>query len=119
MKTYQETLSQLFKAFVKNADVRNDVLEWIGDCFYENQGKENIFIYIIENLLFYLGKNKEWSSHDPLTAYLFVSDAFVLNLNIILLNLARPFAEPYSPRLLKINPTYAISQNENVHLKGK
>ncbi len=40
MKTYQETLSQLFKAFVKNADVRNDVLEWIGDCFQENQGDE-------------------------------------------------------------------------------
>jgi len=40
MKIYQETLSQLFKAFVKNADVRNDVLKWIGDCFEENQGKE-------------------------------------------------------------------------------
>jgi hypothetical protein len=35
------------------------------------------------------------------------------------LNLARPFAEPYSPRLLKINPIYAINQNEHVHLKGK
>ena len=40
MQIYQETLTQLFKAFVKNADVRNDVLEWIGDCFYENQGRE-------------------------------------------------------------------------------
>jgi hypothetical protein len=70
-------------------------------------------------LICILGKNKEWSSHDPLTAYLFVSDGFLLNLNIVLLNLARPFAEPYSPRLLKINPIYAISQNTNVHLKGK
>ncbi len=43
MKIYQENLSQLFKAFVKNADVRNDVLEWIGDCFSENQGKEYHF----------------------------------------------------------------------------
>ncbi len=44
MQTYQEHLSQLFKAFVKNADVRNDVLEWIGDCFNENQGKEYLRI---------------------------------------------------------------------------
>jgi hypothetical protein len=70
-------------------------------------------------LVFYLGKNQEWSSHDLSTAYLFVSDGFLLNFNIILLNLARPFAEPYSPKLLKINPIYSISQNENVHLKGK
>ncbi|CAF0830173.1 unnamed protein product [Rotaria sordida] len=100
MKTYQDNLSQLFKAFVKNADARNDVLQWIGDCFDENQGK-----------------NKEWSSHDPLAAFLFVSDGFLLNLNVILLNLAKPFAEPYSSRLLKINPLYAITQNDNVHLK--
>ena len=38
MKTYQENLSQLFLAFVKNADVRNDVLKWIGDCLIENRG---------------------------------------------------------------------------------
>jgi hypothetical protein len=101
MQIYQERLSQLFRAFVKNADVRNDVLEWIGDCFNENQGI-----------------NKEWSSHNPLTTVLFVSDGFLLNLNVVLLNLARPFAEPYSTRLLKIDPIYAISQNDNVHLKG-
>jgi hypothetical protein len=101
MKSYQEHLTQLFKSFVKNNDVRNDVLEWIGDCFDENQGK-----------------NKEWSSQDPSAAYLFVSDGFLLNLNVILLNLARPFAEPYSPRLLKINPIYGICQNQHVHLKG-
>ena len=40
MQIYQESLSQLFKSFVKNSDVRNDVLKWIGDCFYENQGKQ-------------------------------------------------------------------------------
>jgi hypothetical protein len=44
MKIYQENLSQLFKAFLKDADVRNDVLEWIGDCFNENQGKEYLGI---------------------------------------------------------------------------
>ncbi|CAF4687908.1 unnamed protein product [Rotaria sp. Silwood1] len=100
MKTYQDHLSQLFKACVKNADARNDVLQWIGDCFDTNQGK-----------------NQEWSSHDPLAAFLFVSDGFLLNLNVVLLSLAKPFAEPYSSRLLKINPLYAISQNEKVHLK--
>jgi hypothetical protein len=119
MKIYQENLSELFKAFVKNADVRNDVLKWIGDCFSENQGKE-YYLYISQlKIDFYLGINQEWSSHDLSTAYLFVSDGFLLNFNIILLNLARPFAEPYSTKLLKINPIYAISQNENVHLKGK
>jgi hypothetical protein len=39
MQTYQETLSQLFKVFVKNADVRNDVLQWIGDCLHGNRGQ--------------------------------------------------------------------------------
>jgi hypothetical protein len=39
MQTYQENLSQLFKSFVKNADVRNDVLRWIGECLVENRGK--------------------------------------------------------------------------------
>lgn len=66
----------------------------------------------------FLGKNKEWSAHDPLTAFLFVSDGFLLNLNMILLNLARPFAEPYSPRLLKIDPLYVVTENAHVHLKG-
>ncbi|CAF4985445.1 unnamed protein product, partial [Rotaria magnacalcarata] len=100
MRAYQQNLSSLFLAFVKNADVRNDILKWIGDCLVENRGK-----------------NKEWSSHNPLTAYLFVSDGFLLNLNFVLLNLARPFAEPYSPKLLKINPIYAITQNDNIHLR--
>lgn len=102
MKIYQENLLQLFKGFIKNSDVRNDVLQWIGDCLHENQGK-----------------NKEWSSHDPLTKFLFVSDGFLLNLNMILLNLARPFAEPYSSKLLKINSIYVISKNKNIHLKSK
>ncbi|CAF3853159.1 unnamed protein product [Rotaria sp. Silwood1] len=101
MQTYQENLSQLFKSFVKNVDARNDVLQWIGDCLMENRGK-----------------NKEWSSYNRSTAYLYASDGFLLNLNLILLNLARPFSEPYSSKLLKINPIYAISQNENVHLKN-
>lgn len=39
MQIYQENLSQLFKNFVKNADVRSDVLRWIGDCLVQNRGK--------------------------------------------------------------------------------
>ena len=39
MRIYQENLSQLFLSFVKNADVRNDVLKWIGDCLVGNRGK--------------------------------------------------------------------------------
>ncbi|CAF0807326.1 unnamed protein product [Adineta ricciae] len=100
MRRYQEYLSQVFRAFVKSADARNDVLKWIGDCLFQNRGK-----------------NKEWASHNPLTAYVYASDGFLLNLNIVLLNLAGPFCEPYSPKLLKINPIYAISENDNVHLK--
>ncbi len=42
MRTYQEKLSQLFKSFVKHTDVRNDVLQWIGDCLTNNRGKEFI-----------------------------------------------------------------------------
>lgn len=43
MGLYQESLSNLFFAFVKNADVRNDVLQWIGDCLVENRGKLSIY----------------------------------------------------------------------------
>ena len=121
MRTYQDHLSQLFLAFVKNATVRNDVLKWLGDCLMENRGLFLCFLWIDHGRRArrsFLGKNKEWSSHNPLTAYIYVSDGFFLNLNIILLNLARPFAEPYSPKLLKINPLYAVSENEHVHLKG-
>ncbi|CAF0925407.1 unnamed protein product [Adineta ricciae] len=100
LRKYQEYLTQLFKAFVRNADVRNDVLQWIGDCFHENQEK-----------------NKEYSPDDPLLGFAFVSDGFFLNLNIVLLQLSRPFAEAYSPKLLKINPVYCISQTTHVHLK--
>lgn len=71
-----------------------------------------------ESSMDYLGKNKEWSAHNPLLAFSYVSDGFLWNLNIILLNLARPFAEPYSSKLLKINPLYVVSRNEHVHLKG-
>ncbi|CAF4018984.1 unnamed protein product [Rotaria magnacalcarata] len=99
MKTYQDTLTQLFKMFIKNADARSDVLQWIGDCFDENHEK-----------------SKKWSSNDPLAAVIFVSDGFLINLTVILLNLAKPFAEPYSPKLLKIDPRYAICQNASVHL---
>ena len=63
-------------------------------------------------------KNKEYSPDDPLFGFAFVSDGFFLNLNIILLQLARPFAEAYSPKLLKINPVYCISRTAHVHLKG-
>ena len=39
MRTYQDSLSSLFLAFVRNADVRTDVLKWIGDCLMENRGR--------------------------------------------------------------------------------
>ncbi|UJR37169.1 hypothetical protein I4U23_029878 [Adineta vaga] len=100
IKIYQENLTLLFKAIVKNADVRNYVLQWIGDCLYENQEK-----------------NKDWTPRDPFIGFVFVSDGFILNLNIILLHLTRPFAEPYSLKLLKINPIYCINQTKHVHLK--
>ena len=102
MGRYQEYLSQLFRAFVKSADARNDVLKWIGDCLFQNRGI--LFPASLQlKLDFLLGKNKEWASHNPLTAYVYASDGFLLNLNIVLLNLAGPFCEPYSPKLLKIN----------------
>jgi hypothetical protein len=46
MRTYQNNLSQLFLAFVKSADVRNDVLKWCGDCLADNRGK--LFIVLIK-----------------------------------------------------------------------
>jgi hypothetical protein len=47
MRAYQQNLSSLFLAFVKNADVRNDILKWIGDCLVENRGN---IIYLINNI---------------------------------------------------------------------
>lgn len=102
MQIYQESLTELFRTFVKHVDSRNEVLKWIGDCLYENQGK-----------------NQDWSIYDSTTSLLFVSDAFSMNLSVILLHLVKPFSDVYSSKLLKINPIYVITDNEHVHLKGR
>lgn len=77
------------------------------------------------NVLF-LGRAKIWNSQLPeVYASLHGSDGFFINLMTVLLLLCKPFSEPCSPKLLKINPVYCSSplsteSNKNgVHLRSR
>ena len=57
----------------------------------------------------------------------YCSDGFFINLSAVLLRLSKPFSEPQSPKLLKIQPTYVTAtrgtgeqlKERNIHMKGK
>lgn len=54
MRVYQDSLTNLFRIFVKDANARNDVLKWIGDCFDENYGRKLIVNDFYKNQVFVL-----------------------------------------------------------------
>lgn len=75
--------------------------------------------------LFILGREKIGSSEHPeIYSSLHASDGFFLNLTAVLLLLCKPFAEPCSPKLFKVEPVYCTSpvsteSNRNgVHIKS-
>ncbi|XP_056018090.1 ubiquitin conjugation factor E4 A-like isoform X2 [Ostrea edulis] len=86
-----EKVYQLLFAIIKlSPDHRHRILQWLGKCIYAN-----------------LGRTKIWSSQMPqLFTQMYASDGFCLNLCSIMLRLCKPFSEPKSAKLLKIQPTY-------------
>jgi hypothetical protein len=53
---------------------------------------------------------------------MYCSDSFFLNLCSVLLRLSRPFAQPRSPKLLKIQPSYCLATAKptpGIHMKGQ
>ena len=98
---------KLFKHFLfkESNEIRNKLLEWIGDCIFINRNKA-----------------QEWSKFTN-NNDLYASDGFFLNLLVILLDLAAPFSKPYSPSLLKIDPSYSLITDgqlngRKIHFKG-
>lgn len=76
-------------------------------------------------MLFFLGREKIGSSEHPeIYSSLHASDGFFINLTAVLLLLCKPFAEPCSPKLFKVDPLYVASplssdSNKNgVHIKS-
>ena len=74
------------------------------------------------------GRAQLWSSQVPMIFNrMYCSDGFFLNLCSVLLRLCRPFSEPCSPKLLKVQHTYCLAtrgqyqqvRNRNIHMKGK
>ena len=55
------------------------------------------------------------------------SDGFSVNLCAVMLRLCKPFADPKSPKLLKIQPTYCLAtagqreqvRSRNIHMHGQ
>ncbi|BFZ02587.1 hypothetical protein BsWGS_05626 [Bradybaena similaris] len=88
-------------------DMKHYTLRWLGLCIQGNTGRAKL-----------------WASNLP--ADLFVSDAFAVNVTHMLLLFCRPFCDPNSYKLLKIQPTYAIATvngdkemlRRSVHLLG-
>ena len=68
-----------------------------------------------------------WSTQLPgVFNAMHASDGFFMNLLAVLLRLCKPFAEPKSTKLLKVQPSYCLAtkgddtqlQERNVHAKG-
>lgn len=107
--TIARIMHRLFEKILrKSSETREMLLHWIGNCLDANAGRGKI-----------------WNSQLPeVFASLHASDGFFVNLVAVLLLLCRPFAEPCSPKLFKVDPFYCASPlstetNRNgVHLKG-
>lgn len=101
---------EIFFSMLKQKDVREEMLNFLGLTLYSFRSRSQI-----------------WSNQSPNLAQL--SDGFMLNFLHVVLLLCKPFALPYSDKLLKIDPKYCalpslalneINQNEmqKIHLRG-
>ncbi|GIX75439.1 ubiquitin conjugation factor E4 A [Caerostris extrusa] len=107
--TIAKNMHSLFEKMLrKSAQSRELLLQWIGNCLDANSGRAKI-----------------WNSQLPdVYASLHGSDGFLINLLAVLLLLCKPFAEPCSPKLLKVNPFYCSApistetKKNGVHIKS-
>ncbi|CAL1542242.1 unnamed protein product [Lymnaea stagnalis] len=110
-RSTEQLVSGIHKIFVDlmkvTPDMRHYTLRWLGLCIQGNAGRAKL-----------------WASNLP--ADLFVSDAFAVNLTHMLLMFCKPFSNPNSSKLLKIQPSYtkAVASGDkemlrrSVHLLG-
>lgn len=93
----------------QSPETRHKLLTWIGCCLQANNDRAKL-----------------WNNQLPeIFGIIQSSDGFMLNFGAVLLKLCKPFSDPFSPKLLKINPTYCGAQALNdkdalercIHLK--
>uniref|UniRef100_T1JL90 Ubiquitin conjugation factor E4 A n=1 Tax=Strigamia maritima TaxID=126957 RepID=T1JL90_STRMM len=99
-----QELYEFFNRLLRvSPDVRHQLLNWLAACFQSNSGRGKLWTHV-QSLL----------STD-------VSDSFMLNLGAILLRLCKPFCQPNSAKMLRIDPTYCMAEastNEEIKLRG-
>ncbi|XP_035829834.1 ubiquitin conjugation factor E4 A isoform X2 [Aplysia californica] len=90
----QQLIGCIHKIFVDlmkvSPDMKHYTLRWLGLCIQGNAGRAKL-----------------WANNLP--SGLFVSDAFAVNLTHLLLLFCRPFSQPDSWKLLKIQPSYTTA----------
>jgi len=69
---------------------KEKLLCWLANCLHANRGRAKLMAHL-SPLMF---------------SNMYASDGFFLNLCAVLLRLAKPFSQPCSQKLLKIDPTY-------------
>ncbi|PRD28683.1 UNVERIFIED_CONTAM: Ubiquitin conjugation factor E4 A [Trichonephila clavipes] len=107
--TIARNMHSLFEKILrKSSKSRELLLQWIGNCLDANSGRAKI-----------------WNSQLPeVYASLHGSDGFFVNLLAVLLLLCKPFSEPCSPKLSKVNPLYCAAplssetSKNGVHIKS-
>ncbi|GFQ77316.1 ubiquitin conjugation factor E4 A [Trichonephila clavata] len=101
--TIARNMHSLFEKILrKSSNSRELLLQWIGNCLDANSGRAKI-----------------WNSQLPeVYASLHGSDGFFINLLAVLLLLCKPFSEPCSPKLSKVNPLYCAAPLSSETLKN-
>ncbi|XP_064470704.1 ubiquitin conjugation factor E4 A-like [Ornithodoros turicata] len=91
-------------------EIKNKTLTWLGRCLAAGADRSKLW-------------NNQMSE---LFMSVQLGDGFALNLGAVLLKLSKPFSEPYSPKLLKVLPSYCAYEIESEeeanslfkHIKG-
>lgn len=91
VKMIANFVHELFLKLLKNDETKSNLLNWIGLTLTIDGGFKD--------------RAKMWTNMASTTSVL-PSDGFCLNLSYVLLLLCKPFSEPYSAKLLKIDPRY-------------
>lgn len=94
MRALQKEIFRIMDTMLRSSPtVKHLLLNWIGTCLHENNGRAKIWNVQMASVL-----------NSP-----YVSDGFMVNLGTVLLQLCHPFCSPKSPKLLKIDPTYCTA----------
>lgn len=95
LKALVTTVHELFLTWLRQKETKSLILNWIGLVLYAFRDRSKMWT---NEMIMSLG-----SSAQP-------SDGFMLNFSNVLLELCKPFSEPYSPKLLKIDARYCIAK---------